>query len=62
LKLERMKLRPQDAAIPVDIAIGPDDRFLTLVGSGDGNGQPGSWIVFGDPVLEMTASEDTKGQ
>ena len=62
LKLHRMKLRPQDGPIPVDIELRPDDRFLTLVGTGDGTSQLWNWIVFGDPVLEMTSSEGLRPQ
>ena len=43
----------------VDVAIGPEDRFLTLVSTDGGSGViGGAWTVFGDPVLETAASEE----
>jgi hypothetical protein len=60
LRLERRKLRPQDGAIPIDLEIGPDDRFLTLVGTGAENAGAPAWIIFRDPMLEMIPIDETK--
>ena len=40
-------------AYPVDIAIGPESRFLTLIGTDGDNGSNGDWTMFGDPHLQM---------
>jgi hypothetical protein len=57
-----MGLGPQEGVVPVDIELGPDDRFLTLASTDDGNLRNWDWIVFSDPVLEMTASEGLDSQ
>jgi hypothetical protein len=62
LRLARMGLGPQEGVVPVDIELGPDDRFLTLASTDDGNLRNWDWIVFSDPVLEMTASEGLDSQ
>ena len=58
LKLSRTRLRPQDGAVKVDIALGPKDRFLTLVSTDSGNDRNFDWMVFGDPVLEMVVQDE----
>ena len=57
LKLKRMHLRQQDGVVRVDVAIGPADRFLTVVSTDGGNGDDYDWVVFGDPVLETSTIE-----
>jgi hypothetical protein len=54
LKLGRRNVRPKDGSISVDIELGPEDRFLTLATTWDGNVRNYDWVVFGDPVLELT--------
>jgi hypothetical protein len=44
----------------VDIQIGPHDRFLTLASTDGGNGNGFDWVVFGDPVLDLTSVEENK--
>ena len=44
-------------AIPVDVAIGPTDRFLTLAATGGSDATARSGAAFGDPVLETASSE-----
>ncbi len=53
LKFKRMRLRPQDGAVKVDVEIGAGERFLTLAVTDGGNTNAADWAVFGDPVLEM---------
>ena len=55
LKLSRVRLCPKDGTVAVNVALRPNDRFLTLV-STDGSDSNGcAWLVFGDPVVEMAA-------
>ena len=63
LKLRRVHFSPQQGAVNVDVALGADDRFLTLASTDDGMRNPGGWatirfgwVVFGDPILEMVSS------
>ncbi len=59
LKFKRMDLKANDS-FKVDVVLGPEDRFLTLV-STDGGKMDASgwaaisldWILFGDPVLRL---------
>ncbi len=55
LKLNRMGLRPKDGTVAVNVALRPGDQFLTLASTDGGDGNGFDWIVFGDPVLEMTS-------
>jgi hypothetical protein len=45
---------------PIDLAIGKEDRFLTLVVSDGGDLIDGDRVIFGDPRLELTVLSDTK--
>ena len=56
LKLSRLDLRPQDGTIDINVAIGPQDRFLTLAVT-DSHGHKYQWPVFGDPALEIVSTE-----
>jgi hypothetical protein len=60
LKLKRMQLRPQDGVLPVDVKLGAQDRFLTLVSTDGGNGRAGDWVVFGDPILDMASTNENR--
>jgi hypothetical protein len=60
LKFDRTGLRPQNGVIPVDIALGPKDRFLTLFGTGGEGSNLWNWMLFGDPVLEMVSTGDSE--
>jgi hypothetical protein len=60
LKLKRMHVRPQDDAITIDVELRPADRFLTLVSTDGGNGYVNDYVMFGDPVLEMTPTEENR--
>jgi hypothetical protein len=53
LRLKRLGIRAEDAAVPVDIEIGPNDRFLTIVSTDGSNGNPTDWAVWENAVLEM---------
>jgi hypothetical protein len=57
LKFQRQQFRPRDGAFGLDVAIGPADRFLTLVSTDGGNGPLCDWVVLGDPVLQMTSTK-----
>jgi hypothetical protein len=54
LKFNQLRLRPQDAPERIDVEIGPDDNFLTLASTAGGSDKQDAWVVFGDPVLEMS--------
>jgi hypothetical protein len=58
LKLSRAEFRPEDGALSVDVEIGAKDRFLTLAIINGSTKDCGDWVVFGDPVLRMTSTED----
>ncbi|MBN1394605.1 MAG: hypothetical protein JW959_06250, partial [Pirellulales bacterium] len=47
----------KDDAIDFDVKIGPDDRFLTIVSTDARNGCNFDWVVFGEPILEMTTMD-----
>jgi hypothetical protein len=53
VKLEQMQFRPGQSAFAVDVEIGADDRFLTLVATDGGEGCSCNWVVFGDARLEV---------
>ena len=44
-------------AMPIDIAIAPNDRFLTLVATDGGDSYSCDQIIFGDPRLELVGKE-----
>jgi hypothetical protein len=60
LKKSQAGLRSRDGRVPVEIELGPDDRFLTLVGVDPANPQTLDWTVFADPVLEMKPVADSE--
>jgi hypothetical protein len=49
----RKSILPKDGPIPLDVEIGPGDRFLTLAVTDGGNGITADWFVLGDPVLQL---------
>ncbi|MBN1394180.1 MAG: NPCBM/NEW2 domain-containing protein, partial [Pirellulales bacterium] len=53
LKLKHTQLLPKDDPINVNIELGADDRFLTLVTTDGNNGSKYDWAVWGDPILEV---------
>ncbi len=57
LQFQRLGLAPEQGAVEVDVALGPNDRFLTLVTT-NGRAEPEwDWVVFGGPVLDMVSTE-----
>ena len=54
-RLKRLGIRANDAAIPVDIDIESNDRFLTLVSTNSGNDTPADWTVWQDTLIDMIA-------
>ena len=61
LKFKRLKFRPEDGAIAIDVELGPNDRFLTLVSTDGGNSIARDWVVLGDPALKMIPTESGAG-
>ena len=53
VQFHRTHVQPQDGPIPIDVALHPSDRFLTIiVGDGDGHAG-GDWVILGEPSLDM---------
>ncbi len=50
-----MHFAAQDDPFPVDVGLGPADRFLTLVTTdgGDPYKIESDWVVLGDPQLDL---------
>jgi hypothetical protein len=53
IRFKRRDINIYTGAMPINIPLGPDDRFLTLVATEGGNGLRSDWIIFGDPRLEL---------
>ena len=62
MRFRRREINGYSGAFPVDVSIGKNDRFLTLVGSDGGNHIHADWILFGDPRIELLSipSDSTK--
>jgi hypothetical protein len=58
LKFKRTRFRPKEGAVPIDVEIGVNDRYLTIVVTDGGNGNWRDRVVFGDPVLDMAPIEE----
>jgi len=54
LMLKPTRLRAENTPVPVNVPIGPNDRFLTIVSTDACDGHDFDWVVFGDPALLMT--------
>ena len=61
-QFHRREVNRNNGAMPVDIAIGPHDRFLTLVATDGGNGRAWDWTMFGDPRLELVGYSHAMGE
>ncbi|NLF07657.1 MAG: hypothetical protein GX594_06715, partial [Pirellulaceae bacterium] len=57
LKWVRKNITAKDGPIAVDVSLGPNDRFLTLVSTNGQHGKSYDWMVVGDPVLDMSSTE-----
>jgi hypothetical protein len=57
LSLARRQLHPEVAPMKVDVELAPGDRFLTLVSTSGSSDKESTWVVFGDPVLEMAPQQ-----
>jgi hypothetical protein len=57
LQFQRLQLAPEQGAVEVNVALGPDDRFLTLVTTNGREEPDWDWVVFGGPVLDMASTE-----
>ena len=53
----RICVRNVDGPLDVDVALGPNNRFLTVVSTQRLDGNAYDWLVLGDPVLETTPIE-----
>jgi len=56
----KKNVNSRDGGFHVDLELSDDDRFVTLAASDAGNGFAYDWVVFGDPVLEMTSDHQHK--
>lgn len=54
LRFKRLRLRPNDEILKIDVELKPTDRFLTYVTTDGGNTTAFDWMVLGDPVLHLT--------
>ena len=50
--------QPLQRAMPVNVAVGQRDRFLTLAATDGGDGIGQDWTMFGDPRLELLTNGD----
>ena len=57
LKLKRVQMGPRDGVVQVDVELGPEDRFLTLVTTDIANENGCGYVIFGDPVLELSRNQ-----
>jgi hypothetical protein len=58
LKLHRANLNAGDLAVPIDVAIPADGKFLTLVSTTESKSND-SRVVVGDPVLLVATPRET---
>jgi hypothetical protein len=52
-RFRRREINGFSGAMPINIPLGENDRFLTLAATDGGNGIHGDWIMFGDPRIEL---------
>lgn len=57
---KHMYLRNQDGTVDVEVELGPEARFLSIVTTNCQFGFAYDWVVLGDPVLEMKSTESDK--
>jgi hypothetical protein len=57
MRFKRREITNFNGAMPINIPIAKNDRFLTLVATDGGNTIAGDWIMFGDPRLELAPDE-----
>lgn len=48
------RLRYASPPQSIRVKLQPEDRFLTLVTTDDGDGVCNDWTLFAEPVLELT--------
>ncbi|MBN1395824.1 MAG: hypothetical protein JW959_12450 [Pirellulales bacterium] len=53
LEWKRFDLCAKDGAVQIDVPLGQDVRFLTIVSTNGRYGQGYDWVVLGDPTLEI---------
>ncbi len=53
-RFQRWQINRVNGKIPVAVPLDESDHFLTLASTDGGNGINTDWIMFGDPVLQMT--------
>jgi hypothetical protein len=54
VRYRRREINGCTGAFPVIVPIGDKDHFLTLASTDSGSGIASTWIIFGDPHLEIT--------
>jgi hypothetical protein len=59
-RFQRRQINSSGGGYSVLVAIGDDDRFLTLATTDGGDGVRNDWIIFGDPRLELLPVETTE--
>ena len=60
MKLKRTQHHPHAGTFNINVELGPDDRYLTLVSTDGGDGIDDDCVVIGDPVLEMVPARSEK--
>jgi hypothetical protein len=55
VRFKRREITNYNSAVPINIAIEDNARFLTLASTDGGNGIHYDWILFGDPRLELSS-------
>jgi hypothetical protein len=61
VRFRRREINGYSGAFPVLLTLNENDRFLTLAVTDGGNGIEWDWIMFGDPRLELTPTDQGGG-
>jgi hypothetical protein len=59
-QFRQTQLRQTTGVVPIDVALGVHDRFLTLATTDAGTGCDRNWLVVGDPILEMVSTDEER--
>ena len=59
MRFRRRDIDQTNGAMPINIRIRGEDRFLTLMATDGGDDIFSDWIIFGDPRLELLESVDS---
>ena len=55
-RFKRREVNSFNGAMPINIPIGENDRFVTLAATDSCNGIEADWVIFGDPQLELIST------